>query len=785
MKHPNLHPPSQAEAALPRIALRLGVAGKGDLRGLLPRSHDPLSQIFTDIFQQIEGFLCAIQDVDDPACRRSCIDFFDKTQRPELRLVCGLAQGTDAKAVDAFIPDRTGSNPIERTFQAVLPFSYAVDPFRTPTDTDDPNAGIVDYDFSFDSSTNDGFDRRLNAADMRVVADGIFDPKPDEYPDLPGWDDWFAQHHPSVLEAINQAADDEQRAEVLKKFFEKLKGEQTADRKHIRSVRRRRGHRCQSALLLRQIDILIAAVDPFDRDLPGGTLETIRAAQKQKLPILLICLKRTDTSDNTPHLKWVLEDDDLEELRVHSVGSDDDARLSMMRYLSSLLTNDRQFYDRLQGNKERHPKAEYIALLKDLFEPPCGQTVLFKREKGTIHNWLYEQFKKATTAPVRPKKQEERKTQGGASDEIPCIAQNRKAIKKLNEHYTGRYRGSFLLNAIFVILALAAAVIRENLESADVSLNQYLVSAQIIFVSGILINSVVANGGFRISKKWVIKNFKVFSAQEDEPKFNRSWNRKAILSRYVMERMRSLFYLPRLGHLRPPSVTKSRSMSNDLETSALDWLLLAWIRELKPTDMPGRFNSRAVLLAEPTHLKFWQADLKAALNRVKDAWISHETNGQTVHHAKNAEEQGTMDRSLQFGVTAFNGSAILALSALLGYITIGYDAKELPVLLIFGTVLPVLASILSTIRYLTEASRLSERSKNMALFLKDKGLELERLNTGIHEVKDIQSAGGEPAIALIGGHTHSALDSVSLLASDMIEEVSDWSVVYRKEVEDS
>ena len=155
--------------------------------------------------------------------------FFSK-ECPLLRLVTGLCEGADAVAAEALTkvsvsPDAGASCPLGTT--CIETELAAVLPFDVET-----------YRASRPAAFLPQFDDQLSRCAWVLALDGIYD-KPN--PDTP-----FAHH------------------------------------------RRSRAYRGQSAFLLRQSDIVIAAANPDESGKPGGTLETVREALTFDLPVIFI-----------------------------------------------------------------------------------------------------------------------------------------------------------------------------------------------------------------------------------------------------------------------------------------------------------------------------------------------------------------------------------------------------------------------------------------------------------------------------------------------------------------
>ena len=179
-----------------------------------------------DVFSTIGWRLVEIAPMDDATNERPvpAIAKFYSHQRPTLRLIHGLCEGADSSAFEVF--EDLVMPALAKDFAAVVPFP------------------IADYRHSRKAVFLPDFDRPLAACSYVVVPDGHYD-KPDESTTPPA------------------------RLDLAKR-------------------RRARAYRCQSALLLRQSDLLVAVINPDLGGEPGGTLETVRSALDFDLPVVLV-----------------------------------------------------------------------------------------------------------------------------------------------------------------------------------------------------------------------------------------------------------------------------------------------------------------------------------------------------------------------------------------------------------------------------------------------------------------------------------------------------------------
>lgn len=236
------HPSSSPLA--PDLVLRVGFAGK---RQLDRAQTETVRNRLLDVFSVIGWRLVEISPLDDATNERPvpAIAKFYSHERPTLRLIHGLCEGADSIASgvlgDLVMP------ALEKDFAAVVPFP------------------ITDYRASRDPDFLPGFDQQLAACSYVVVPDGIYD-KPEDA----------------------SSSSSNQKSTIGNPQSSISPAPLPPERLHLSNRRRARAYRCQSALLLRQSDILVAVVNPDLGGKPGGTLETVRSALDFELPVVLV-----------------------------------------------------------------------------------------------------------------------------------------------------------------------------------------------------------------------------------------------------------------------------------------------------------------------------------------------------------------------------------------------------------------------------------------------------------------------------------------------------------------
>jgi hypothetical protein len=204
-----------------------------------------LEKVLPEVLHTLGHRLAAIAPgVPVEAGREPKVSAFFQKKAPLLRLVTGLCEGADAVA--AQVLERVSIRPdagsacgpdtpcLETELGAVLPFD------------------VETYRRSRPETFRAEFDRQIARCEWVLALDAHYD-KPTE----------------AELAAIADTDARQQRSKLA-------------------DLRRARGYRAQSAFLLRQSDLLIAAADPTAPGKAGGTLETVREAQVFELPVVFI-----------------------------------------------------------------------------------------------------------------------------------------------------------------------------------------------------------------------------------------------------------------------------------------------------------------------------------------------------------------------------------------------------------------------------------------------------------------------------------------------------------------
>jgi len=505
-------------------------------------------------------------------------------------------------------------------------------------------------------------------------------------------------------------------------------------------ARRGRAYRAQAALLLRQADLIIAAADSDVEGRTGGTMETVRAALEFDLPVVFLHTRTLQVSIIEPG------DDPASAFAELAVG-DDDWMAALERWVTQLTADP--------GSDPPNASVEDdhgIALLQEYFHqpevprfshPPSGGRPERRRTAG---EHLWNAFTRRCEPPGERAK----------SDELlQPYAIWRARSTSLNYHYSGSYRGAFLLNYLLAACAVALAAVslvllggagrmeathepsrtqitvpeaRHEPPSAVNSVDAALSHPRVLSSSGQTQRPAPAAHGLLLAllilgaAKLGIVGWIFWNTHRAN---HGNWNDKAVDYRYLAERLRAMLYLPRIGSFQPPAASAPQHATRAIRQSAVDWLLDALVRSASPAlltfattercDFDGRQYEAQILHLEPT----------ALLASVRDGWVWE----QSVYHDRTArtmerihifaESFGKMCNLAVIGFVAVD--IALAVALLAGWVPKRWEEAlhgTTPWLVFFAALLPAVVASLNGIRFQSECQRLAERSAIMRTILR-------------------------------------------------------------------
>ena len=205
------------------------------------------------------------------------------------------------------------------------------------------------------------------------------------------------------------------------------------------------------------------------------------------------------------------------------------------------------------------------------------------------------------------------------------------------------------------------------------------------------------------------------------------WNDKAVDYRYLAERLRSMFYLPRIGSFQPPAAGPPHYVCRVVRQSAVDWLFDAFTRSISPAQLSIARketikDSNGTPHGEATVIRL---DAATVLSDVSDRWID----GQAIYHDRNVR---TMFRMQTFTEKAGGWLS----KAVIGFVIVDLlillcerrqvlpeqwaVAAQLatPWLIFLAALLPAAVASINGIRFQSECKSLAERSAVMRTVLR-------------------------------------------------------------------
>jgi len=716
----------------PRLVLRLGFAGRKELTA---SEQHLLAEALDSVMQTQAGCLASIAPgTPVEAGKEPPVSAFFSKGCPLLRLVTGLCEGADAEAAGAL------------TRVSVSPDSGSSCPVGTPC-IETELAAVLPFDVeTYRASRPHGFlpqfDEQLSRCAWVLALDGIYD-KPT--PDTPL--------------AIN---------------------------------RRSRAYRGQSAFLLRQSDILIAAANPDDVGKAGGTLETVREALAFDLPVIFIHTGKLAV-DQAVYL--IEPGDSLPNVLAEDPPSAADRETRIKAWVTQLTADP----DNGLATDSPHG-AEYKkhgeSLLTEFFDHTDSPA---RQEK----QWMIRLRKSAWTLFEKRFKQGEKI----ASDpKLAPYAAYRQRATTLNYHYSALYRGAFFLNYILAIVAVFLAATSLTLLGTAGHTRIGGEISKLLEKAGHLAKEIPVS---TTPEPWLLPllltlaagklGILIFITSNTRNANRLKWNDRAVDTRYLAERLRGMYYLPEAGSNQPPVAAPPQFASRVVRQSAVDWLFDAIVRAISPADLAA---ARETLL--PSHdgkgtvtvKKILTLNPQATIEKVRDSWVGE----QAKYHENNSHAMHAMHHLLE-KVQKWLGWIVIVIVALdlilIGGKSFGLFSEDwkhfakaaTPWLIAISAVLPAIVAALSGIRFQSECHRLAERSAILKVILKGRPkISPETPATGRHAQADelakriqFTTTTLNPTIDF-GTWSHEVLNLTERIATDFVQEAAEWSVLYAKEV---
>lgn len=591
--------------------------------------------------------------------------------------------------------------------------------------------------------------------------------------------------------------------------------------------RRARAYRAQSAFLLRHSDLLVAAANPNDPGRAGGTMETVRAALAFELPVVFL---HTGSGAVYP----IDPEEDLDSILAGSPPSEAEWKETIERWVRRLTVDPDPIAS--PGSEElRESEKKSLELLREYFEssdtPPLENNDGDRRFSFREKAWdRFERFCRAGAKPV-------------SDPPLQPYRTYRSRATNLNYHYSGLYRGAFLLNYMLAIVAVALAAASLVLLSISAHTGPAEEVAALAETAGI---HAAPNAGDASTPGWLLPTLLAFAvvkatlliniARNTRRANKEEWNDRAVDYRYLAERLRGMFYLPRAGSHQPPMAAPPQFASRVVRQSAVDWLFDALVRSISPAEtkltrsveIPRHVGHGTVQIRE-----LLTVDSRQTTNLVQESWIVeqgqyHNRNARTMGCIKDRiEKTGLLLSRLVIGIVAMDlVLVVLHMLQLFGPNIARKVDIATPWLIFISAVLPAIVAAMNGISFQSECQRLAERSRVMRAMLIGRPPASPPARTGfwgwvrdradrfaafaralyqcvtgrVLDTRRVEPSGGRyqlakdlgQRIALAksdpstdpGSWSHDTLRLTERVATDFVQEAAEWSVLYAKELSD-
>lgn len=733
--------------SMPRVVLRVGFIGHRRLR------EDTVEQIQAEIancFALMSKAVVAVHPNHSKARKTPLVaGFYDQQQKPLVRLVTGLAEGADLLAVNAL--ETTEANP---TFHQHVEFE---------------RAGVIPFELEkyFESRDKD--------------------------------------YRPTMLKLLKNPKF--RYLTILDGIYEKPSPDTS-----LAKTRRRRGYRAQSNFLLRQSDVLVAVADPsLAEEKPGGTLEAIRNALSFHIPVILIRTENCYKVDT----KSLAQGEPRISVRVFYPGepfqfvaegrrdSDDPKRLNgLIRSVVQSILADPDTENEDYGPQRLHSGHKKLSqYFQDQSIPP--RRLLAADSKGparlqrvpTFRERVWGRSEQHFRRPVAQKITEHRDAflrsaniETTSEDSLDTAALQNDCLKaspfkkyrdratELNYHFSGLYRGTYLLNFTLAVIAVALA---------SVSLACLAIENLPSWTKWLLVVFAVTKFGILL---WIgVTTHRANHAQ---------YSQLAVDFRYLAERLLAMQFLPAVGSFQPPQPRDALDAQRMARQSSAEWLFQAIVRSISPERFaqPIKFMLKHDGSPEAITLNVVQPEPALSGAFIRQYWIEE----QIHYHQQSSLRHRAMADAMRSGASKWSGLVIAAVSVDVVLATTeafhlipqGWTSAAVKCsvfLMVVAGLVPAAVAAMNGIRVQSECERLTDRHHFVRLILGGRFADSSgnvtlggywlSMSGLIRKIQDKASDTGN-----FGTWSGEVLELTEELATDMVREVSEWSVVYDREV---
>ena len=712
---------ANSSPARPRMTLRIGLAGIRNLNSAgqndaddgLPRLQETLKEVFNSIGIACSQILTRAKQTENSVTR------FYSDQKPLIRLITGLAEGSDAIGANALLHIET--EDFETEFAAVLPWDR------------------VTYRNSRDADFHSEYDSLIRKCRYVLELDGFYD---------------------------NRRENDV--------------GVSSSDAE-LASRRRARGYKAQSKFLLRQCDLVVAVVDTSSNEgtKSGGTIGTIQKALDLGLPVVLVDFSDLrvlllDPNDDVD--EQLLRSKNSRKNRTKT--QEEEFAFDLTQQLNYILAGPDCRQDSLVGSNNEQPKklhAKHVSLFNyfDSDLPPRDQN---GNRIATLPERLWSQFN--SLFKVRSFSSPDARLEPICSYRQHATYLNYHYVGI----YRGTFFVSYSLGVLAVLVAAVSLVVmgqqyssRVNAVAAPINAideagerKQENLPSTTPFSKSVQQWQLVSLAVAEFAIVAAIMAISLRSEKEEQ-------NEKAVGFRFLAERLRVHYYLARLGCFRTKQLEVSQFASRADNQTELEWLHDAIVRSIGPDKIRSSNDEEQPLTRSvDSGTVFLGVKPIETLDAINDYWVE----GQMKYHESNQLSMQRMATRMKLLATICSISVcvivgcdivLLLLEKILGRPAL---SPGLSVGIVMMTaVLPALVAAINGVRLQSECQRLADRSKVLHRVLENyrKGVEKVRAN--------IKSPEGQE----LGSWAPEVLRLAESIARETTAEAAEWAVIYGRE----
>ena len=492
-----------------------------------------------------------------------------------------------------------------------------------------------------------------------------------------------------------------------------------------------RGYEAQALLMLRRCDILLAIADLRDPVKTGGTIHTINKARAFHIPVILISLEDNKIhmfNDDSTYIETVelsIKKAEKEHETIKEIGS-------LFEKIISLQTP--VYQDGLEIDLEK------------LINVPNYQTAntktLLQKNRHMIWDKINSKLKILAKKDVKDNSTPY--TLGNKT-----IISFRDNIDDVNMFFSYQYRGGFILNNLLAVVAVIIAVAMLFL---IISGFLWVWSEMLIF--SILMLALIA-AKYRTLKS-IEKNTK--SGQ------NENWNELSIITRYLAERLRVFDFLFLNGILKGIKPSPGKHLNNKFKGSPPEAIFRKIEGIISFEDHKNQF------LDPITNIEIFNESL---------------IQSQIYFHKLTSRKYDKMDNFLENWGRRLNKATIYLVVIDFFILIFSFIVSEYyengcfifieilhkyftPLFIGLTALFPALVAALNAIRFQSESKKLKERYKTMHELLSEKSDNIRKIIIALRN-----DSKGSEILELF--------PLITEIEQIMLDEVSDWSLLYSKD----